>query len=612
MRAALKKGNWEIVISDHNMPNFNALDALSILQGSGQDLPFVILSGSIGEEAVVAAMKAGVHDFVMKSNMPRLIPVIERALRDARVRADYRKGLEMVARSQRQLAEAQRVAQLGSWKLDFNTGLSDWSEEQFRLFGVDPETFHPSYEAVLDRIIPADRKRVEESVKRTINEGREQDTQFRVRLDNGDERVIQGRAHVVRNPDGKVIGVAGTSRDITAWDAAQQERKKLEEQLRQAQKMEAVGQLAGGIAHDFNNFLSVIMGYSELVTSTIAGDPHMSAVVDDVREIKNAAERAATLTRQLLAFSRRQVLQPEILDLNASVDGMDKMVRRLIGEHIQFDVIHQKGLGPIKADPGQIEQVILNLVLNSRDAMPKGGRLIVETKNIDIVDPSATEPPPGVYVVLTVTDNGGGMSPDVRDRVSEPFFTTKEKGKGTGLGLSMVYGVVKQSSGYIYVHSEVGKGTTFSVYLPRVDELPIVSAEPVSVSPSAIRGGETILLAEDDEAIRTMVSRLLRKHQYKILVAANGDDALGIAERHGDDIQLIITDIVMPGISGIQLAEMLQAKRKELRVLFISGYTDNAIFQNEVPALSSKYLAKPFSPTHLLAKVKEILGGPLS
>ena len=381
------------------------------------------------------------------------------------------------------------------------------------------------------------------------------------------------------------------------------ERRKLEDQLRQSQKMEAVGRLAGGVAHDFNNLLTVINGYSELLLRQVGED---STLRKEVEEIRKAGDRASMLTRQLLAFSRRQVLQPKMLDLNATVTGMATMLRRLIGEDIDLRILPGEGLGKVKADPGQVEQIILNLVVNSRDAMPGGGKLSIETRNT-LLDGTFSSKHPytvaGPHVLLAVSDTGAGMSEDTQAHLFEPFFTTKEKGKGTGLGLSTVYGIVKQSQGYIHVYSELGKGTTVKIYLPRVEG----EEETVSpVSAPAPHGTETVLVAEDDDQIRDFVTRVLSRKGYRVLSASDGFDALRLCGESADPVDLLITDVVMPRMGGRELASRIQTAKPGVRVLFVSGYTEDAISQRGILEAGLQFLQKPFTTDALLRKVREV------
>jgi len=379
--------------------------------------------------------------------------------------------------------------------------------------------------------------------------------------------------------------------------------------LRQAQKMQAVGELAGGVSHDFNNLLMVVKGHAEMLLDRL---PKSSPQRSNVEQIQSAAERAAALTAQLLAFSRKQVLQPRVLDLNEVVGGMIQMVSRLIGENIELAFMPGSKLGSVKADPSQIEQVVLNLVVNARDAMPQGGRLTIETASVELdknyTAQHAVAVDPGPYVMLTVTDTGCGMDAATQARIFEPFFTTKEQGKGTGLGLATVYGVIKQSEGYIWVYSELNCGTTFKIYLPKVAakaEEPAVA----KVVPAPASGSETILFVEDEQNVRELVREYLSARGYRVLEASDGVQALDIAAARPGAIQLLITDVVMPRLSGRELASQIAAARSDLKVLYISGYTDDSIFRHGVLEGGMEFLQKPFNLRTLAQKIREILDG---
>jgi PAS domain S-box-containing protein len=401
-------------------------------------------------------------------------------------------------------------------------------------------------------------------------------------------------------PDGVANQILGVATDIT-------DRKQAEEQLRQSQKIEAIGQLAGGVAHDFNNLVGVIIGYSDLLAKDL-GPQHPAT--RRVEQIHKAADRAAALTRQLLAFSRKQVLQPKVLDLNVVVADFGTMLHRLIPEHIHLVTALQEGLGRVKADPSQIEQVIVNLAVNARDAMPQGGRLILETTNVDFDDSYLRTHPgarPGPQVMLAVSDTGYGMDRQTQARIFEPFFTTKEPGKGTGLGLSTVYGIVKQSGGYIMVYSEPGRGSAFKVYLPRVEEEVEAPGREVPAATPRPAASETVLLAEDEGALRAIIREILEDGGYTVLEAATPDEALSIAHAHEGPIQLLLTDVVMPRMSGRQLAHQMAALRLGLKVLYMSGYTDEAVMHNGVLEQGAEFVQKPFTADALLDKVRRVL-----
>jgi PAS domain S-box-containing protein len=405
----------------------------------------------------------------------------------------------------------------------------------------------------------------------------------------------------IRDAQGKVIGLFGISRDIT-------ESRNMAEQLRQSQKMEAVGRLAGGIAHDFNNLMTVITGYSDLLLNQL---DEKSKPRREVEEIKLAGERATALTRQLLAFSRRQVLQPKVLDLNEVVSSLENMLRRLIGEDVEFRTVLGTGLWSVKADPGQMEQVLVNLVVNARDAMPGGGKLAIETSNVFLDESYSRSHLPvqiGPYVVLAISDTGVGMDEATASQVFEPFFTTKERGKGTGLGLSTVYGIVKQSGGFIWLYSELGKGSTFKVYLPRSEDREN-GLSKAALPVEDLRGRKIILLVEDDESIRKLAVEILGQYGYTVLPAGDGEEALRIAGAHEGEIGLLLTDVIMPRMGGPELYERLRQLRPGIKVLYMSGYTDDAIVHQGVLDPGTAFLQKPYSPISLARKVKEVLDG---
>jgi len=402
----------------------------------------------------------------------------------------------------------------------------------------------------------------------------------------------------IRGGGGRPSGTVGIARDIS-------ERRSLEEQLVQSQKMEAVGRLAGGIAHDFNNLLTTILGYSDLVLGELEED---SPIRSEIQEIGKAGERAAALTRQLLAFSRKQIVEPRVLVLNDVVEDLSKMLRRLIGENIDLVTTLDPDPSRVRADPGQIEQILVNLAVNARDAMPGGGQLSIETKNIDDYKPyssALTNSSPGRYVLLAVSDTGTGMDPETQRHIFEPFYTTKERGKGTGLGLATVYGIVKQSGGDIWVESELDRGARFEVYLPRVDD---AVSEAASAPAATLRtGSETLLLVEDEEAVRGLARRVLEGGGYTVLAGADADEALKLSRQHAGVIDLLVTDVVMPRTSGPQLADQLLAERPRMKVLFISGYAELEIAKRGVLRAETELLQKPFTPDRLIERVREIL-----
>ena len=476
MQEALQGSSWDIIISDYNLPGFSAAGALQILQETGQDLPFIILSGVIGEDDAVAAMKAGAQDYIMKGDVARLIPAIDRELREA------------------------------------------------------------------------ERRR---------------------------------------------------------------ERRQLEVQFLQSQKMESIGRLAGGVAHDFNNLLTSIMGHAQLGAMALPQQHFLHTHLD---EIQRAAESASNLTRQLLAFSRRQVIEPKTINLNDLISNISKMLQRLIGEDVELVTLAKPDLGLVTVDPGQFEQVIMNLVVNARDAMPQGGRITIETANVTLKNaPSALHIPglpPGPCVILSVADTGVGMTEEIKTKIFEPFFTTKEEGKGTGLGLATCYGIVKQSGGHIQVETAPGLGSTFAIYLSRAEGARVDEPQgPEKVRLVNVPGGnETVLLAEDEPLVRSLIASTLHDRGYHVLQACNGKEALEVAQKHSSQaIHLLLTDLVMPYMGGVELARQFKSLRPDTRVLFTSGYPDEALVYQNTPDPNIEFIQKPFGPGVLSRKVRDIL-----
>jgi len=457
-------------------------------------------------------------------------------------------------------------------------------------------------------VAPEDRERATANARRTLAEGVVLNVEYSLLRRDGSRYAVELSTTVVRDAGGEPKGFVGVVRDIT-------ERKKAEgmlwergEQLRQAQKMEAVGRLAGGVAHDFNNLLTAITGYSEMLLNTLEETNPMRK---DVEEINKAGQQAALITHQLLAFSRKQALEPTVLDLNAVVADMDGILRHFIGEDIELLTVLEPNLGHVMADQGQMGQVIMNLVANARDAMPHGGKLTIETANVDLDENYAARyasVPPGPYVMLAVSDAGLGMDKETLSRLFEPFFTTKDVGKGTGLGVSTVYGIVKQSGGDIRVYSEPGHGTTFRIFLPRVEEA-VAEAGAEEVLIQTLTGSETVLVVEDEESIRSLIGQFLRRQGYTVLEASGGDDALDLCTKHGGPIDLVITDVVMPGLSGPELARKLATPCPGTKVLYVSGYTEHASLRNGFLESGAAFLQKPFAAEALAREVRGVLDG---
>jgi PAS domain S-box-containing protein len=604
-RAALASEPWDLIISDYALPQFNAMGALRCLHERQIDLPFIVVSGTIDEESAVTILKAGAHDFVTKQNLARLGPAIRRELQDARNRTEHRDA-------QRDLKVQRDMLRL---VIDTNPNLIFVKDGKGR-FILANRAVADLYGTTVEDLIGQGEdafSAAPDEVTRSLSANHDVLRTGKPRFDEGEpitdartgaERWFETRRVPLVLSDGtqQVLGI-GT--EITERRLAQEALRVTEEQFRQAQKMEAVGQLAGGIAHDFNNLLTAILGYSELLLDQVSDQPDVAA---DLREIRKAGERARGLTSQLLAFSRTQVLQPRILDLNAVVSEVEGMLRRVISEDIRFEITVDPSLSRVKADPGQIHQVLMNLAINARDAMPRGGTLRITTANAiaTVGEPRLGVPPsPQRCVALTVSDTGCGMAPDVRARIFEPFFTTKAPGKGTGLGLSMVYGVVAESGGRISVESERDRGTTFTIHLPVAEGATISTTS--SVVERELQGTETILLVEDEQPIRELVRKVLVRYGYHVLEASDVAHALEIAERHPAPIHLLLSDIVMPELSGPDLAQRVVRHRRELRVLYMSGFSNR--LATGVGALSAGVgvLEKPFTPEGLATSVRECL-----
>ena len=515
----------------------------------------------------------------------------------------HRAAVRALERNKDRLEEAQRIAHVGHWEWHLDMGACAWSAELCHLLGGPPTSVRPGIDTFLERVHPEDRPRVKELLDRALAEGARYALEHRLLLPDGTVRWVQGEAHVERDSTGVPVRMIGTVQDITPRKAAEERLQVSEQQLREAQRFESVRRMAGGIAHDFNNLLLVITGHAGLLSARLPPDDPAHG---EVRAIAGAADRAAALTRQLLAFSRRQVLQPRVLDLNAIVREVEKALQRMIGEDVALVTALEANLGTVRADPGQLEQVLLNLAVNARDAMPDGGRLTIATHNEDIAPAdlhAGLDLDPGAYVVLTVMDTGCGMDAATLENIFEPFFTTKPRGKGTGLGLSTVHGIVKQSGGEIRVRTRVGEGSCFTIHLPRCDA-PLEKVASAPPSTEAVRGTETLLVVEDDEVIHQLTMRILEGHGYKVLGALGGDEALHVLEMYRAPIHMLVTDVVMPGMSGPELVRRAREVRPELKVLYVTGYADRPELVEESVDTAGALLQKPFTPVELSRKVR--------
>ena len=598
MARALREQHWDIIISDYYMPSFDAQAALKVLHESKVGIPLIVVSGTIGEETAVQALQAGARDFLLKGRLARLIPAIERELREHEVGIARERAERALRESEERYRRIVETTNEGVWWLDAKGRTTFVNRQMAALLGHDVPSILGR--PILDFVHTESRALLASSLERRDQHVVWQiETRF-VRADGKDLWVLLDSTPIFEPPD-RYAGALAMAIDIT-------QRKLLEEQLRLAQRMEAIGSLAGGVAHDFNNILSVILSFTDLVLYELKpGDP----IRQDLEEVKLAGERAKDLTRQLLAFSRQQMLEPRKLDLNQILLRMERMLRRLLGEGVELSLLTSQNLGSVHADPTQVEQIIMNLVVNARDAMPDGGKVIMETGNAELDVAYATTHhgvTPGRYVMVSVTDTGTGMDAATRARIFEPFFTTKEKGKGTGLGLSTVFGIVKQSNGHIWVYSETGKGTTFKIYLPQ-NEAGEEDVIPIP-TPATLRGNETILLVEDEEQVRHAMRLILRRQGYNVLEAQNGGEAFLTCEKYTSKIDLLLTDVVMPRMSGSELVQRLSPMRPDMKVMYVSGYTENAIVHHGVLDRGVYFFQKPITPDAFARKVREVLDAP--
>ena len=596
LERALERSPWDIIVGDNSMPGFSGTEALALVRSRGLDIPFIFVSGTMGEDLAAQALEAGAGDALAKGNLRRLIPVIRRELRDAEERRGRRQTEAALRASEASYATLVEKAPLGIYR----------STPAGRFLSANPALARMLGYASVDEVLalnmtrdvyadPDERRRLIE--QDTYTERVYDELEATWKKQDGTRIRVQLSVRASRDAQGQVEYYEAFVRDITG-------QRQLEAQLAQAQKMEAIGRLAGGVAHDFNNLLTVILSYSDLLLEDL---PQDAATRDDIEQIRKAAQGASALTRQLLAFSRQQVLQPKIVDLNAAITGIEKLLARVLREDIQLRCALAPDAGTVKVDPGQLEQVLMNLAVNARDAMPNGGRLTIETANVDLDETYVEAHPvaaPGRYVMLAVTDSGVGMDAATQARIFEPFFTTKDAGKGTGLGLATVQGIVQQSGGFIWVYSEPNHGTCFKVYLPRLDA-PVSKAE--DAAGDAMHGTETVLVVEDMAAVRAVTCEMLKRFGFTVYDAADGITAVQIADQLTGRIDLLLTDVVMPDINGRDLASRFRKTRPELKVLFMSGYTDDAVVRHGILQEGIAYLQKPFTPKSLVRKVREVL-----
>lgn len=602
MAAALESQSWDVVLSDYMMPRFDALAALSILKEKKRDIPFIIVSGKIGEETATAAMRAGADDYLMKDNLTRLSETVRREMKEAANRAALRRAESLLRKSEEKYREFFEGDLSGDFVAIPEGKILICNPAFAGIFGFGSSDEAARYD--LKSLYPT-RRDWERFIETLREKGSLKGHELEMRRRDGARVDLLGNVVGRFDARGGLIEFKGYLLDTT-------ERKALERQLFQSQKMESLGRLASGIAHDFNNVLTGILGYADLSLARIDDRHPIHAYLSHIRQL---AGRAARITRQLLAFSRRQPLERAPVNLNAAVSDLLPLLAKMLGEQAEIVFSPDPNLKNVDADLAQMEQVVLNLCINARDAMPKGGRITLATKNRFLSESDCRSAPcvrPGDYVVLTVSDTGTGMDEKTLERIFEPFFSTKGPEHGTGLGLSIVHGAVGQHGGWVGVESRPGEGSTFSVFLPATERLRRPSADQETALPNTPRRTEKILVVEDDPLLRGVLQLALERSGHVVLLAENGEEGLLQARRHAGAIALIVSDIVMPKMSGRELYEQVQRVLPGIKFLFISGYTDLLTYQGWIAKNRLPLLLKPFSPAELVAKVREFLEPPLS
>ena len=598
--AALASSSFDLILSDFTLPCFNGIEALALARAAQPEAPFLFVSGTIGEERAVEGLRSGATDFVLKHHLNRLPEAVRRALREADQIREQRRVIEALRESEERFRQVTESINEVFWLTDVSKNQMIYVSRAYeKIWGQTCASLYAAPQSWIEAIHPEDSDRVRNAAA-TLQVSGDYDLEYRIVRPDGSIRLIHDHASPVKNPQGQTCRVAGVAEDIT-------ERRQLEDQLRQAQKMEAIGQLAGGIAHDFNNLLAVI----QIQTSLLATEPDLGPTLKNgIQLVMAAVEQAANLTRQLLTFSRQKVKVTEDLDVRDVFDTIFKMLRRILGEDITLETRFAPSLPLINADRGMVEQILMNLVINARDAMSHGGQLSVIVEPIQISEvrvAGKTGVVAGPFICLTIADSGCGIAPENLSHIFEPFFTTKEVGKGTGLGLATVFGIVEQHHGWIEVESKVDEGTIFRVFLPA---LQCLAQKPAAeVKQEEIRGGnEVILLVEDDPPLRGLAQVVLERYGYRVLEASTAAAALEIWRAQRLEIDLLLTDLIMPGgTSGQELASQLQADKPGLKVIYSSGYSDNVVSRHMRLAPGRNFLQKPYSTSNLAATVRRCL-----
>jgi PAS domain S-box-containing protein len=587
----------DVILADYKLPAFEAPRALALLLERGLDVPFIVVTGSVGEEEAVACMRQGAADYLLKDRLVRLGDAVRNAVEQRRLREEKRRAEEALRESEARFRSLYERAPLGYQSLDSEGRIIEVNQSWLDLLGYTREEAMGRWFG--EFLTRQDVELFKERFPRFKAVGEVYGVEFEMVRKDGDRIIASIDGRIAYDDRGRFRQTQCILTNIT-------ERRNLETQLLQSQKMEAMGRLVGGIAHDFNNLMTAVTGYAELVQSGLPPDAPLRA---DVEEIRKAGDKASQLVRQLMAFSRKQVLHPMVVDLSGIVEDMAPMLRRIIGEDIQLHTAFPPDLWRVMADPGQMEQVIMNLAVNARDAMPEGGKLTIETRNVELdaqylnthLGANA-----GPHAMLAVSDTGIGMDAPILSRLFEPFFTTKGQGEGTGLGLSTVYGIVKQSGGDIRVYSEPGRGSSFKIYLPRAESLDAVPDE-AEIPEKEVGGAETLLIVEDEEVVRRLTAKVLENYGYTVLQASMGDEAVALCQARGGAVDLLVTDLVMPGMGGRELAGRLASICPGMKILYMSGYTENAVLHGGVLEAGVHFLQKPFSPEELARKVRAVL-----
>jgi two-component system cell cycle sensor histidine kinase/response regulator CckA len=595
LEEALRSGCWDVCICDYRLPGMEAPEAVSIIRATGMDVPIVVVSGQVGEESAVEVMRAGAQDYLTKDRLFRLGEVVRRELSEAAVRRDRAEIERAFLASEDRLRFALEAAQMGVWDWDIQKDDMHWAPGAPQLWSMEGG-LRGTLQECLRSVVAEDRDMVAQALGDAVVGARPAYAlEHRVLTSDGNVHWIDVRGRVSFDEQGRAVRMAGTFLDTTG-------RRALESQLAHSEKMKTIGQLAGGVAHDFNNLLTVILSYCQLLDRV---RPASSEITELTAPIRDAAERAAALTRQLLVFSRPQAVAPRVLDLNELIRGVNKLLVRLVGENVRVETALSGEVWPIRIDASQCEQIILNLSVNARDAMPDGGLLRIATSNVQGGDPAQPLQSDADRVLLEVTDTGEGMSEEVQRRAFEAFFTTKASGRGTGLGLATCLMVASNAGGAIHVESAIGEGTRFRVYLPRcLDQLDSVPRLDRLVRTGRLGG--TVLIVEDDSLVRMTAERALRAAGYTVLGATDGEHGLRLVQAHAQEIELLFTDLVMPRLGGVELAAAARARIPRLRVLFTSGYPAEARSARE-PAGGEAMLPKPYTADELTRRVNELL-----